>query len=69
MKRLVRSGAYARAKVYSGGLFVIFGATIVVRMISVAGAHLTVIPGVVLGCAMIGLGVVRFRDARAASRR
>ncbi len=69
MKRLVGSGAYARAKIYSGGLFVVFGTTIVVRMFSVAGPHVTALPGVVLGCAMIGLGALRIRDARAASRR
>jgi hypothetical protein len=56
-------------KAVNGVLFTILGTAIVVRVLMVPGAGLRVIPGVVLGLAMLGLGVYRtFHVVRAARR-
>lgn len=53
------SKGYAGFKAFNGVLFVIFGTAIVVRIVQTAGPHFSVIPGLVLGSAMVALGVHR----------
>jgi hypothetical protein len=69
MRRFVRSENYARARLVSGGLFVVFGIAIEVRTLGVVGLSGAAVPAYVLGGAMIALGVLRFRDYIAARNR
>jgi hypothetical protein len=62
MKRFVRSDAFARTRAVTGTLFIALGAAIVVRTFAKTGLAWTVTPSVVLGGAMILLGIVRIRD-------
>ncbi len=50
---------YARFKAVNGVIFGILGAVILVRVVMVAGFRLEALPGIVLGAAMIALGVHR----------
>jgi hypothetical protein len=68
VRRFVRSEGYARARLVTGALFIVFGAALVYRMLGAAGFAPAAIPGVVLGAAMIALGALRFRDYRAARK-
>ena len=58
MKRFVNSETFVRARLVNGALFAVLGA--------VVGVHWQAVPGVVLGLAMLALGIVRFRDFRRA---
>ncbi len=57
------TGWYARFKLITGTLFIGFGVAIVVRSIARVGAHVEVIPALMLGAVMIGLGALRWRQA------
>ncbi len=69
MRKFVRSEAYVRARLFTGGLFVAFGIAIVFRTASDVGPRAAAIPAYVLGAAMIGLGTFRLRDYVLAKRR
>lgn len=58
---MVRSTGYGRARVVNGLLFAALGAVIVFRTIAAIGLTFSALPGLVLGLAMIGLGIVRLR--------
>jgi hypothetical protein len=59
----VRSRAYVRARVVTGCLFIGFGLTILVRSVLVAGWDVrALIAPLVLGAALVALGVLRIRD-------
>ncbi|MBV9103892.1 MAG: hypothetical protein JO060_09885 [Candidatus Eremiobacteraeota bacterium] len=62
MRRLVRSRAYARTRAVTGALFIALGAAIVVRTLLMLGLDLREIPALVLGAALIVLGLLRVRD-------
>ena len=62
MRRFAGSHAYARARVVTGSLFVLFGATVVVRTFMVVGMHSSAIGPLVMGFALLGLGALRVRD-------
>ncbi len=64
----MHSEGYARARLVTGALFAVLGAAIVVRTIAAAGLNWADLPAFVLGAAMIGLAVIRFRDYVAAKR-
>jgi uncharacterized membrane protein HdeD (DUF308 family) len=68
MRNLVRSEAYARARLVTGTIFMALGAVTVVRTLAETGFDGRAIPATVLGLAMILLGVFRFRDYLAARR-
>jgi hypothetical protein len=53
------SKAYAGFKAFNGVLFVVFGAAIMVRILMVSGARFVAVPGLVLGGAMLALGLHR----------
>ena len=57
--KLVRSTGYARMKVFNGALFAVAGIFIAGQ--SVAGYGIHGWQGIVLGLAMLALGVVRIR--------
>jgi len=59
---MTRSLGYARFRLASAVLFAAFGVAIFVRMFSVGGPWFGKIPGLVLGVAMVALGLVRWRD-------
>ncbi len=56
---LRRSKGYAGFKALNGLLFFVFGAAILVQIVRAAGVHFDAIPGVILGLAMMGLGLHR----------
>ncbi len=63
---MVHSSGYGRARVVNGLLFAALGAVIVYRTIAGIGPTFSALPGIVLGAAMIGLGIVRLRAQIAA---
>jgi hypothetical protein len=69
MKRFVQSGAYARMRLVSAGLFILFGSAILVKTISSVGLTGAALPAYVLGAAMVALGAFRYRDYLAARNR
>jgi hypothetical protein len=69
MKRFVRSEAYARVRLVSAGLFILFGGAILVKTVSSVGLISAAMPAYVLGGAMIALGAFRYRDYLAARNR
>ncbi len=62
----MRSEGYARARLFSGGVFGLLGLVIVVRTAAVVGLRPTGLPAYALGGAMVALAAVRFRDYFAA---
>ena len=68
MKRVVRSRGYARLRLVNAAIFGVLGLAIVARTIAAVGLSFALIPGIVLGLAMLALACVRFRDYRAAGR-
>ncbi len=68
MKNLIRSEGYARARLATGTIFMALGAVVVVRTFAETGLSGRAVPAVVLGLAMIFLGVFRFRDYLAVRR-
>jgi hypothetical protein len=69
MRRFATSQAYARMRLVSGALFVLFGGALLVRTISSVGLSSAALPAYVLGGAMVGLGVLRYREFLAARSR
>jgi hypothetical protein len=61
VKQLTRSTGYARVRFALGFLYCGFGAVIIVQMLHGVGPRFPALPGIVLGAAMIGLGVLRIR--------
>jgi hypothetical protein len=61
MRRLVRSKGYGRVRFALGFLYVAFGTLIIAKVLSGWGLRLETLAGLVLGAAMIGLGVLRIR--------
>ena len=68
MRRMVRSHGYARARLVNALLFAALGAAIAYRTFAVAGLSISALPGAVVGLAMIGLAVVRWRAYASAKR-
>jgi hypothetical protein len=68
MKRIVRSRGYARLRLVNASVFAVLGLAIVARTVTSVGLSLAVVPGIVLGLAMLALAYVRFRDYRDARR-
>ena len=62
MKGFVRGQAYARAKLVTGTLYIVLGLVVIVRTATTIGIGGPAIAAFVLGAAMIGLGVVRWRE-------
>jgi len=62
VRKFVRSEAYLRARLVTGGLFVVLGIAVVARTAAEVGMSAAAIPAYVLGAAMIALGALRFRD-------
>jgi hypothetical protein len=60
--RFTRSAAYVRARAITGTLFIAFGVAIVVRTIFAIGFVGSAIVPVVMGVALIALGIIRLRD-------
>jgi hypothetical protein len=68
VRQFVRSDGYARARLFSGTVMIVLGIVVVARMFLGAGLDWHGIPGYVLGLALIGLGVVRFREYAARTK-
>ncbi len=62
MRRIVSSTGYQRLRALLGAGFIVLGAVTLWRSIALAGIGTQTIPSLVLGTAMIALGVVRLRD-------
>ncbi len=62
MNRFVRGPGYAKIRLVSGTLFIALGVLLIVRTATTIGLAATAIVPLVLGFAMIGLGVVRWRE-------
>jgi hypothetical protein len=54
-----QSKGYVGFKAFNGLLFVVLGAAILVQIVRYAGLRLESIPGIILGAAMLGLGLYR----------
>jgi hypothetical protein len=54
-----QSKAYVGFKAFNGVLFIVLGAAILVQIVHFAGLRLEAIPGIILGAAMLGLGLYR----------
>jgi hypothetical protein len=54
-----QSKAYVGFKAFNGVLFIILGAAILVQVARIAGLRFEAIPGVILGGAMMALGLYR----------
>lgn len=61
MSRLRSSPAFVRARAVTGIFFVVFGVAIVVQTVLKVGLRPEIVPGVVMGLALIGLGATRVR--------
>lgn len=48
-----------RFKAFTGALFIVLGAIIIYRVAGIAGFRFEVVPGLVLGAAMMALGIYR----------
>jgi uncharacterized membrane protein HdeD (DUF308 family) len=62
LNRFVRGAGYAKVRLVSGTLFIALGLVLIVRTATTIGLAATAIVPLVLGFAMIGLGVVRWRE-------
>jgi hypothetical protein len=62
VRRFVASQGYARAKVATGVLFVALGVLIVGRTLAALGFSTASVAPLVMGAAIMGLGVMRVRD-------
>jgi hypothetical protein len=62
MTRFTRGPAYVRLRAVTGTLFIVFGVAIVVRTLVLFGVGLFSIAPLVMGVALVGLGVLRLRD-------
>ncbi|MEO6913830.1 MAG: hypothetical protein ABI182_07415 [Candidatus Baltobacteraceae bacterium] len=60
MKRMVESPYYGYFKLLMSLAFVVIGVILIVRILAF-GVSFSILPGLVLGTALIGLGVVRIR--------
>ncbi|MDQ6826372.1 MAG: hypothetical protein M3Z14_04125 [Candidatus Eremiobacteraeota bacterium] len=58
--KLTKSAAYGRFKLLNGALFIALGALVLAQMLHGIGFRLEALPGILLGLALIGLGVVRW---------
>ncbi|HET9392082.1 MAG TPA: hypothetical protein VFO29_00980 [Candidatus Rubrimentiphilum sp.] len=54
-----QSKTYVGFKAFNGLLFIALGAAILVQVVRFAGVRLETIPGIILGAAMLGLGLYR----------
>jgi hypothetical protein len=68
MRNVVRSEGYARTRVGIGAAAAVLGAITLYRTIASVGLKLEALPAYVLGLALIALGVVRWREFRAARK-
>ena len=62
MNRFVRSAAYVKTRAVTGAIFIVLGAVLIWRTVSIAGLGVPSIAPIVLGLALAGLGVLRVRD-------
>jgi len=62
VNRFVRSPGYVKVRAFSGGLFIVLGAVILVRTVLIIGIGLAAIAPLVMGIALVGLGALRWRD-------
>jgi hypothetical protein len=53
------SKGYTGFKAFNGVLFIVLGAAILVQIVRVAGLRFEAVPGLILGAAMLALGVHR----------
>lgn len=63
MRGFSSSPGYTRARGVFGVLFIVLGALIVAELVRKAGLRLEIVPGLLLGAAMMALGYVRVRAA------
>jgi drug/metabolite transporter (DMT)-like permease len=68
VRNFVRGETYARARLVTGAVFAVLGATIVVRTVIDTGVSLRALPAFALGVAMMLLAAFRFRDYLTARR-
>lgn len=62
MRRFVQSETYARTRLVSGALFAVLGLVIVVNTARHLGLDWKAVTLYVFGLALIGLGVMRYRE-------
>ena len=62
MRRFVQSETYARTRLVSGSMMIVLGVVMIIGMFRHAGLDWRAVTGYVLGLALIGLGVMRYRE-------
>ena len=62
MNRFVRGETYAKFRLFSGTLFILLGVVLIVRTAMTVRFSPTALVPIIAGAAMIGLGVVRWRE-------
>jgi hypothetical protein len=62
VKRFARSYGYLRLRAILGAVYAMLGAILVVRTFAAFGLRFTELPAVVLGIALIVLGILRVRE-------
>ncbi len=60
MMKFTKSASYGRFKLLNGLLFIALGALVLAQMLHGVGFRLAALPGIVLGFALVALGVVRW---------
>ena len=69
MKKLTQSTGYARIRAGMGTLYITFGVTIFAQTFHTFRTHpAAALPAIALSAALVGLGVLRVRDALARLR-
>ena len=69
MRNVVRSEGYARARVGIGIAGAILGLVVIYRTVGSVGLDWRGLPAYALGAALLALGVVKWREYRAARER
>lgn len=58
--KFTKSAGYGRFKLLNGVLFIVLGTFVLAQMLHGVGFRLAALPGIVLGVALVALGVVRW---------
>jgi hypothetical protein len=66
MRNVVRSAGFARTRVGIGAVGAVLGLVVIYRTAASVGLDWRGLPAYVLGAALVALGVVRWREYRAA---
>lgn len=58
--KFTTSAGYGRFKLLNGALFIVLGSLVLAQLLHGIGFKLSALPGIVLGLALVALGVIRW---------